>query len=240
MENPLIKQLLQRGSLSDEEVEALNAAIGGTREVAADDEIIGEGMVASQSTLLMTGFAARFKDMSNGKRQILAFHVKGDFVDLHSFLLKKMDHGVIALTPCMLAWVPHERIREITERFPNLTRQLWLSTLIDAAIHREWLVSFGRRPTLSNVAHLICELFVRLSSVDEAEGFHFRLPITQEELADARGISIVHLNRSIQELRARGLIVWRGEEVRIEDWNGLKALAEFDPSYLRLEDISSR
>ena len=240
MENPLIKQLLQRGFLADEEVETLNAAIGGTREVAADEEIIREGMVASQSTFLVTGFAARYKDMSNGKRQIVALHVKGDFVDLHSFLLKKMDHGVLALAPCKLAWVPHERIQEITERFPNLTRQLWLSTLVDGAIHREWLVGFGRRPALSNVAHLICELFVRLSAVNEAEGFRFRLPITQEELADARGISIVHLNRSIQELRARGLIVWKGEEVRIEDWNGLKALAEFDPAYLRLDDIHLR
>ncbi|WP_309083706.1 Crp/Fnr family transcriptional regulator [Chelativorans sp.] len=238
-EHPLIKQLSVRSRISQEEQNALLQAVGGTREIAADEEFIREGSIPSESIFLLRGFAARYKNTPSGKRQIVALHIKGDFVDLHSFLLKKMDHGVFAMSACTIAWVPHDRLREITERFPHLTRQLWLSTLVDAAIHREWLVGLGRRSALQNLSHLLCELFVRLSTVDEVAGYTFRLPITQEELADARGMSIVHLNRSVQELRARGLITWRGDEVTINDWDRLADLAEFDPTYLNL-DVKSR
>jgi len=216
----------------------LASAFSGTREIPHDREFIREGDLPQASTLLLSGFAARSKELSNGKRQFLTIHVKGDFVDLHSFLLKKMDHGVVALTRCRIAWVPHEKLKEITERFPNLTRQLWLSTLIDAAIHREWLVSFGRRSSLANVGHLLCELYIRLSVVGETDGFQFRLPITQGELADARGMSVVHLNRAIKGLRELGLISWLGEKVEIKDWQGLVELADFDASYLRLERVN--
>jgi CRP-like cAMP-binding protein len=234
-EYPLLKQLSLRGSITREESEFLTAAFSGTREIPHDREFIREGDVPQASTVLLSGFAARSRELSDGKRQFLTIHVEGDFVDLHSFLLKKMDHGVVALTRCTVASVPHERLKEITERFPNLTRQLWLSTLIDAAIHREWLVSFGRRSSRANVAHLLCELYMRLAAVGKADKFQFRLPITQGELADARGMSIVHLNRAIKGLRELDLITWLGETVEIKDWNGLASLADFDPNYLKLD-----
>jgi CRP-like cAMP-binding protein len=234
-EIPLITQLSMRGKLSEAEKSALTKAVGGTRHVAHNTDMIRQGDSPRESTFVLNGFAARYKDLENGSRQIVAIHVKGDFVDLHSFLLKRMDHGITALTPCHVAWIPHEHIQEITERFPNLTRLLWLTTLVDAVTHREWIVDLGRKTAASNIAHLICELFVRLTAIGETDGTKFRLPITQEELADARGMSIVHLNRSLQLLRSQGLISWHGETVIIKDWFALSDLAEFDASYLSFD-----
>ena len=179
---------------------------------------------------MLEGFSARYKLLANGRRQITALHVPGDFVDLHSFLLARMDHGVVALTPCRIG----VELRVITDRYPNLTRLLWLTTLLDGAIHREWLVAMGRRSALGHTAHLICELFLRLKSIGRTEGNSMQLPITQAELGDTLGISTVHVNRVVQELRNQRLITWRGEKLTIDDWDGLREAAEFDPTYLHL------
>jgi CRP-like cAMP-binding protein len=232
----LIRKLERRDVMSDEEKQALENAAGRVREVPADDDMAREGDRPTESTLLLEGFAARYKLLSNGKRQITAIHVPGDFIDLHSVLLKTMDHGVVALMPCKLCLFPHDGLRDITERMPHLGRLLWLNTLLDSAIHREWLVAMGRRPALSQVAHLICELFLRLQVVGLTEGYSFRLPLTQAELGDALGLSTVHVNRTIQELRANGLVAWRGDMVGIEDWPRLQQFAEFDPTFLNLEN----
>lgn len=232
----LIHKLEQRDTLSDEERQALQGAVARFKEVRADEDIVREGDRPSESTLLLEGFTARYKLLSNGKRQITALHVPGDFVDLHSFLLKKMDHGVVALTPCRVGLFPHANLREITEKHPHLGRLLWLSTLIDGAIHREWLVAMGRRPALNQMAHILCELFVRLQAVGLTQDKSFTLPLTQAELGDALGLSTVHVNRVVQELRGAGLITWRGETLTIEDWPRLEEVAEFDPTFLHLDN----
>lgn len=228
----LIRKYRTRDQLSDEEMLVLEEAIRSVREVGPDQDLVREGSRPAESILLLEGFAARYRDLANGKRQITAIHVSGDFVDLHSFLLRKMDHGVMTMTQCKIASVPHDRLRYITEKYPHLTRILWLSTLIDAAIHREWLVSMGRRSSVAHLAHLICELFVRLQNVDQTEGDSFRFPITQTELSDVLGLSTVHVNRSLQELRASGAVTWRGDLITINDWDKLQEIAEFDPAYL--------
>lgn len=238
--HPLVKKLSARGPISGPEVAVLEQAVARIRQVETDVELVAEGSKPTDSTLLLKGFVARYRMMAGGKRQILGIHVEGDFVDLHSFLLKRMDHGIFTMTPCTVASVPHTRLTEITERFPHLTRMLWLSTLIDAAIHREWIVGLGRRTAIAKLGHLICELFVRLSVVGATKGHSFQVPITQEELADCLGLSIVHLNRSLKELRAKGLLTWQATAVTIEDWPKLKELAEFDPSYLSLGENASR
>jgi CRP-like cAMP-binding protein len=230
----LVSKLEQRGPLSAEERRVIEAAVVRVRDVNADEDIVREGELPSESSLMLEGFSARYKILSNGRRQITALHVLGDFVDLHSFLLKKMDHGVVALTPCRIGVVPHDELRAITDRHPNLTRLLWLNTLIDGAIHREWLVAMGRRSALGHTAHLICELFLRLEAVGRTQGNSMTLPITQAELGDTLGISTVHVNRVVQELRSQGLITWRGEKLTIDNWDGLRKAAEFDPTYLHL------
>jgi CRP-like cAMP-binding protein len=234
MVEPLIAKLERRDRLSREEKGVLEAAVTRVRDVRADEDILREGDRPSESTLLLEGFAARYKVLSNGRRQITALHVTGDFVDLHSFLLKPLDHGVVALTPCRLALVPHSVIEKITEQHPHLARLLWLSTLIDGAIHREWLTAMGRRSATAHMAHLICELFVRLEAVGQVHDNTIHLPITQSELGDTLGLSTVHVNRVLQELRKEGLIRLRGNALTVLDWDRLQEVAEFTPTYLNL------
>ena len=213
----------------------LDEAIGRVRVVGSDEDIVREGDRPTECSLLLEGWAARYKVLAQGKRQITALHVAGDFVDLHSFLLKTLDHSILALTPCRIAAVPHAALQRITESSPHVTRLLWLNTLIDGAIHREWVTAIGRRSAAAHMAHLICELFHRLEVVGHTDGQSFRLPLTQAELGDTLGLSTVHVNRIVQELRGEGLITWRGERLTINDYQRLKALAEFDATYLNLQ-----
>jgi len=235
MRNPLVLKLEQRDRLSDEEKAVLEGLPATLQTVDGREDIVREGDRPEVSRLLLEGFAVRYKLVSTGERQITAIHVRGDFVDLQSLLLRKMDHSVASLSPCKLALIPHQALQEVTERFPHLTRMLWLNTLIDGAIHREWLVAMGRRSAVGHTAHILCELYLRLKVVDATDGNAFQLPITQQELSDTLGLSAVHVNRVLQELRNDGLITWRGSTVTIEDWSGLSSLADFDPTYLNLQ-----
>jgi CRP-like cAMP-binding protein len=181
---------------------------------------------------LVEGFAGRISQLENGHRQITAIHVPGDFVDLHSFLLKEMDHAVMAISRCRVVMFPHAQLATITEQYPHLTRLLWLATLIDAAIHRQWLAVMGGLPAISHMAHLVCELYLRLNVIGCTEDKRFTLPVTQSELADAMGLTPVHVNRVLQELRRESLLTWEGASIEILDWPNLQALADFDPRYL--------
>jgi CRP-like cAMP-binding protein len=234
MTNVLVQKLSLRDQLPTEERRMLERVAVRVREVARDQDIIHDGQRVTESTLLLDGMAARYKMLGGGRRQISALHIPGDFVDLHSFLLKILDHGVIALTACTIAQVPHETLREITETSPHLTRMLWLSTLIDAAIHREWITNMGRRAALERTAHLLCELYKRLEAIGRADGWSFRLPLTQAELGDALGLSLVHVNRVVQALRTQNLVTWEGRVLTILDWERLCTMAEFDSTYLHL------
>ena len=230
----LFAKLELRDTLSDHEKAVLRAAVSQVEVFGVGEALATEGEPQAYSRILLDGLAARAKVLSDGRRQITEIHVAGDFVDLHSFLLKRLDHDVIALSPSKVAAVPHERLREISETQPHLTRVLWLSTLIDASIHREWLVSSGRRSAVEQVAHLFCELVVRLESVGLCDGTSIPLPLTQSELGDVCGLSTVHINRVAQELRGAGLIEWTRGEVRMRDPDGLAALAHFNRDYLIL------
>lgn len=238
MTNPFFRKLLRRDrSLTEAEARALDEAVSHRIEVEADVELVRQDEISHQSLLLEQGWACRYGALPDGRRQILALHVSGDFVDLQSFPLKRMDHTVATLSRCRIAVYPHENLRRLSETMPHLTRLLWMATLIDAAILRQWLLGAGQRSALERAAHLICELFTRLDVVGAAPDGLFNLPLTQAELGDALGVSQVHANRVVGELRSRGLVTWRDETVRILDWPGLQALAEFDPTYLMLESM---
>jgi CRP-like cAMP-binding protein len=218
----LIRKLEQYDRISDTERQLLEQAVVRQRAMAKGEDLVREGDRPSESLFLITGFAARYNLLRKGKRQITALHVPGDFVDLHSFLVKRMDHGVTAVTPCTVGVVPHEALCVISETQPHLTRLLALHIAVDAAIHRQWIVSIGRKSALEHAAHLLCELFVRLQVVGLVTDDSFKLPLTQAELGDALGLSTVHVNRILQELRREGLITWRGETVVITDWPRLQ------------------
>ena len=233
--NPLILNLEQHDRLSDEEKQVLEGAIAHTKTVHRGEDMIREGDRPKESILLLEGFAGRYKLLRNGKRQITSLHILGDFADLHSFYLKTMDHAVAALTPCKIALVPHEAIHQITENHPHLARLLNLSIAVDGAVHRQWLAMAGRASAHVRFAHLLCELFLRLQGMKQTDGKTFRLPLTQAELGDVLGISAVHVNRTLQELRREGLLTWRGNLVVVEDWERLQNVAEFDPTYLNFQ-----
>jgi CRP-like cAMP-binding protein len=231
---PLLLNLGQHDAVSAEEASLLSSAITKEASFAVGDDIVTVGSRPKHSSLLLDGFAARYKFLADGGRQITALHVAGDFVDLHAFLLKTMDHGIVALSPCHVAFAEHGDLKRITEKAPHLTRLLWLDTLVDGAIHREWIVAMGRRSRKSQLAHLICELYVRLDGVQRVTDGSFHFPLSQSEMADVLGLSVVHMNRVIQSLRREGLISWTHHTISVLNWPQLQEVAEFDPTYLSM------
>jgi CRP-like cAMP-binding protein len=230
-----LMRLRARDVVSAEEERAIRAAMLEPRDVAARTTIIRAGDLLKTSTLLLEGMMCRYKDLRNGERQITEVHVAGDFVDLHSFSLKRLDHYIMALTPCRIALVPHERLTRITEELPHLGRMYWFSTNLDAAIHREWEVSLGRRSALSKTAHLFCELHVRLGLVGLADDDGYDLKLTQIDIAECLGLTAVHVNRTLRDLREQGAVEFNKGRVTIRDMTKLRKIAEFDPAYLYLE-----
>ncbi|MET3710236.1 CRP-like cAMP-binding protein [Sphingomonas trueperi] len=230
-----LRKLRLRDEISAAEEAALRGTIVDTVTHPAGRTIVRSGEELNFSTLVLDGFIGRYKDLKNGTRQITHVHVPGDFADLHGFTLKRLDHALLALTPCTIARASHARLREITETQAHLTRVMWFSTNVDAAIHREWEVSLGRRSAIQRAAHLFCELHVRLGVVGHAEAERYRFPISQAELAECLGLTPVHVNRVLRDLRERGLVEFRNGLVAFQDLPGLKRLAEFDPGYLYLD-----
>jgi len=231
----LLLKLRVRDVVDADEEAVLRASVAEIREHPAGRTIVRSGTTLSASTLLIEGIVCRYKDLADGQRQIMELHVAGDFVDLHGFLLKRLDHNVGAMTPVRIALVPHDGLRRITENHPHLGRMLWFSTLLDAAIHREKILSIGRRSAIGRIAHILCELLVRLRLVGLADETGYALPLTQADLADVTGLTSVHVNRMLKKLRDDRLLTFRSGRVRIEDWEGLQRVAEFDPAYLHLE-----
>ena len=229
---PLIRKLERLGPLADEERGMLEDLPLTPRRVVADRDLVGEGQRPTHCQFLIEGFACRYKMSKDGKRQIVAFHIPGDMVDLTSLLLGEMDHGIGTLTPVQVASIPHATLLGWTRSCPNLGYLLWRDTLIDAAVFREWVVNVGRRSALARTAHLLCELVARLRAVGLARDHACDLPISQVELADALGLSYVHVNRMLRELRGEGLIELGGGTLVVPDWEGLKRAGEFDPIYL--------
>jgi len=230
-----LMKLRMRDDIGAEEEAAIRGAISDIVEYPANRTIVRRGEEIGYSMLLLDGLLARYKDLSDGQRQITHVHVAGDFPDLHSFTLKHLDHSLLTLTACKIAKVPHDRIAAITEKFPHLTRVFWFSTNLDACIHREWEVSLGRRTAIERTAHLLCELQARMQVVGLADETGYALGLTQTELSECLGLTSVHVNRVLRELREGGLCTFRNGRVTITDLAGLQTIAEFDPAYLYLE-----
>lgn len=231
------RKLERRDVLSAAERQVLIETAGSELFFPAGSDLVNEGDRPHNSTLIVEGFSTRYTILSDGRRQITAIHVPGDFVDLHSLILREMDHSVGALSDCRAIAFPHDRLRLVTETNPHLTRVLWLMTLVDSSIQREWIVGMGRRSAAQQLAHLICELYVRLEVAGVLRDDRFVFPITQAELGDALGLSAVHVNRVLQELRSERLFTWEGHTVHVLDWPGLQQRAEFDSRYLHLENL---
>jgi CRP-like cAMP-binding protein len=230
-----LKKLRQRTEISSDEERAIRDSVAETRHIPADQLVVRSGEELSSSFLLLDGWMARSKDLAGGERQVTELHVAGDFADLHGFTLKRLDHDIVAISECRVAVVPHERLRHLTEKLPRLGRVYWFTTNIDAAIHRELALSLGQRSAISRMAHLFCELLVRLDVVGRARKDSYEFPLTQRELSECLGLTVVHANRTLQELRRRGLVELENRQLTIRDRRGLEGVAEFDPGYLYLD-----
>lgn len=230
-----LKQLRKRTEISAEEERAIRNCVTETRRLPADEVVVHSGVELNSSLILLDGWMARSKDLESGERQVTELHIAGDFADLHAFTLKRLDHDLLTLTECTVAVVPHERLKEITQRYPHLARVYWCSTNIDAAINREWALSLGQRSAISRMAHLFCELYMRLELVGRTQGNAYELPLKQRELAECLGLTVVHANRTLQELRRRGLVEFENRHLTLLDRRGVERVAEFDPAYLYLD-----
>ena len=230
-----LMKLRARDEISAEEEAAIRQSVSEVITGRPQETVVRAHQRIGFSTILLSGIACRRKDMEDGRSQITELQVPGDFTDLHSFSLKYLDHDVVSLSHCKFAVIPHERIKWMTEHLPHLTRVYWFSTNLDAAIHREWELSLGRRAAPARMANLFCELYIRLNIVGLTTGYSYDLPLTQETLAETLGLTSVHVNRTLQLLRSEGNVQFDKGRVTISDWEGLTATAEFDPGYLYLE-----
>jgi CRP-like cAMP-binding protein len=234
-DNPMIRKLESVFTLTDDERQALETLPMQLAVLKDDQDIVREGDRPSRSCVILSGFTATYKITGVGKRQIVSFGIAGDIPDLQSLHLKVLDISIGTLTPCRVGFITHEDLRDLCTRFPRLAAAFWRETLIEGAIFREWVLNVGRREAYNRIAHVFCELLVRLRAVGLVEDHACNLPITQGEFADAMGITPVHVNRVLQAMRADGLIELSGDRLNIPDWEKLKQVGEFDPTYLHLE-----
>ncbi|HEY5796861.1 MAG TPA: Crp/Fnr family transcriptional regulator [Bosea sp. (in: a-proteobacteria)] len=230
----LINALGGRDELTEEDRARILGLTQRKKSFPKGAQLVIEHTRPPESCLITGGLAAREAFLADGSRQISAIHVPGDFVDLHAFLLKLMDHSVVALTDCEAIFVPHSDLLRISEQAPHLTRLFWLSTVIDGAIQRAWIASIGRRSPMSHISHLLCELYLRLQVAGLVVDDAFDLPVTQYDLADMMGLSLVHVNRVLKSLKRTDYFTWEAGRVHIRDFDALAKLGDFDPTYLNL------
>jgi CRP-like cAMP-binding protein len=217
----------------------LEGAISEVRQVAPRTILVRKGEQLEHSTLLLSGFLSRHADDRQGLRQLVSLHVPGDLVDLHAYPMKQLDHDVAALSPTEVAIMPHIAIKAITEADAELARKLWFATLLDAAMHREWIFRLGRLDAMGRVCHFFAETSARLTAVGIGERDSYALPITQIDLGDACGLTSVHVSRVLKALRDAGLCSFRDGKVSIEDHAALVRRGQFDPAYLYLDPSHS-
>lgn len=230
----MIRKLESVFILKNDERQAINNLLISTLALTTDQDIVRVGDQPSRCFLIAEGFACAYKLTGDGKRQILALYVPGDIPDLQSLHLKSLDISLASISPCKLGFIEHADMHRLCESYPRLAGAFWRETLVQASISREWLLNIGQRDSYSRIAHLLCELLVRLKVVGLADYQKFELPITQVELADATGITEVHMNRTLQMLRADGLVITAKTHFTVPDWQKLVEAGEFDPFYLHL------
>ena len=232
---PLIRKLESITTLSDEEWAAIESLPRRVQVLQPHQDIVRDGDRASQCCVVLDGWLCRYKIISGGKRQIFSFHIAGDIPDLQSLHIPVMDHSLATITAATVAFIPHVALHDLTARFPNIAAKLWRDTLIDAAIFRQWLLSMGRRDAFDHLAHLFCELYLKQEAVGLGGDHRCPMPVTQVDLADATGMSNVHVNRVLQTMRGKGMITLRSHTLIIQAWDELIRAAEFDATYLHLQ-----
>ena len=220
-----------RHEMTDDEKAELEAIAGDTRTVPDGERLIAKGDECGFSTMLVKGFMLRTLE-NEDRRYGVSFHVPGDFVDLHCFALKRLDHNIDCIGEVTVAQVPHSAIFDIMETKPHLARLFWFSTMLDAAMHREWIMKLEQLTAPRRIAHIFAEIWRRLEMVGLGFPDGFETPLRQTDLADMCGATPIHTNRALSELRERGIADFRRGEVRVADRARLEDYAGFTPDYL--------
>ncbi len=232
--HPLIAKLERSITLSEAERQSFNEVPVSVETVLAGEGPSWAGDRPTRSFIILEGMLSTSKTLRDGEVQITAFHIPGDMPDLLSLHLEVLDRDIGALTNCTLAFMGHEHLRSFCERNPRLAAALWRSTLVDGAIYCEWVVNVAQRPAISRLAHLLCEMMARMEAVGLAQDASCDLRLTQLHLSEATGLSVVHVNRTLQDLRSQGLISFGKGRLTIHDWNALARVGEFRADYLHL------
>jgi CRP-like cAMP-binding protein len=232
---PLTQKLEAFVRLSQDDRAALERLGRNQREIAARRDLIREGDSPRFVHLVLDGWACRYKTLPDGRRQIISFFLPGDYCDLNVYVLKEMDHSVGAITKLRIADIPREDMDALTGSHPRITQALWWHELVAAAVQREWTLNLGQRSAYERLSHLLVELFLRLQTVGLTRGDSCDFPLTQNDMADATGLTAVHVNRTLQELRRAQLIVLQGRTLTIPDMAALQSAALFNSNYLHLD-----
>ncbi len=232
----VLRRLETRGPLGDDERAAVRSLPFVHRTLEPAAYIVREGEPPEMCALLLRGFAYRHKLTGDGQRQIMSVHMSGEFLDLQNSFLEVADHNVQTLTRCDVAAVPVSALRRLADAHPRVGRAMWIETLIDSAIFREWIVNVGRRDSLTRIAHLLCEISLRLEAAGLASDLRYEMPMTQEQVADCTGLTPVHVNRVLKELGRLGVIDREKRLVSIVDWDRLQHIGDFNTRYLHLEE----
>ncbi|RCW71427.1 Crp/Fnr family transcriptional regulator [Pseudorhodoferax soli] len=224
---------------TDEERSVLESAVGRTQTHAAGQTVVRQRCVVDTSTVLVQGLMTRHVHAADGRRHLVAVHVPGDFVDLHAYVLKQLDHDLGALTDVTVALVPHAALDAIQARHPQMAKRLWFLTLLDAAMHRQWVIRLASLSALQRVAHFLCEMNAKLLAIGQSDGQRFLLPMTQTDVGEVCGLTNVHVSRVLRQLREMELCSWRGAQVVVHDPVRLAAAGLFAPDYLYLNPAMS-
>lgn len=232
MANAFVRKLAALADLTAEDVKNLVASTSLVRNYPARRDLIREGDRPGPVFVVLDGWACRYKILPSGTRQITSFMLPGDSCDLHVDILAEMDHSIQTITPASIATISRSSMDEMMNGSPRIARALYCSQLIDEATLRAWIVSMGRRSSVERVAHLMCELYLRLRGAEGADGGAVELPVSQLLFADALGMTPVHINRVLRRLREAGIMEISRRSLRVVDPAGLVRVAGFDENYL--------
>jgi len=230
--NLMVRRLEKGAPLGDRDRRALLALPHNVRRIGPGGHVVRDGDRPEYCALLLSGFAYRYKLTGEGGRQIISLHMPGEWLDLQHMFLGIADTSVQTLTEADVAFVPRAAIEELVLSNADVARALWIDTLIDSSIFREWVVNVGRRDSRARVAHILCEFSLRMEAAGLARDHVYELPMTQEQLADAVGLTSVHVNRVLKQLREEGLIDRDRRNIRIVDWKRIREVGDFNERYL--------
>lgn len=237
----LADRLSQRAELTKEDIAAVTRLPQARRVLSANSYLVREGEPPRTScSLVLSGMAFRHKQTVDGARQIVSLHLSGDLLDLPHLFLNVADHSIQALTDVELVEIDRDALQDIIVSRPMVAQALWIDVMVESSIHREWVLNVGRRDARARIAHMLCELAVRLRIAGVIEAARFQMPMTQDQLADATGLTSVHVNRTLKLLAASGLIEQGGRWVSILDWEGMRRAGDFNPLYLHLDLMAPR